>query len=62
LLIVLLIAIATCTVSMTGAQVPGRRDEAQWQPVDRGFLFVNGQYVSRPYEFQREGGARFVAS
>ena len=60
LVVVLLIASSTCAASITNAQESGRGDGIQWPSMDQGFLFVDGQYVPRPYEFRREGDAYFV--
>ena len=44
----------------TGAKESGLRDDYLSIPLDRGFLFVDGQYVPRPYIFRKESGAYFV--
>ncbi|MGI9472476.1 MAG: hypothetical protein ACR2NZ_13125 [Rubripirellula sp.] len=56
----LLMAILTCVSLTTAAQESGLQNQTYWKSVDRGFLFIDGQYVPKPYVFRREGDAYFV--
>lgn len=58
-MVVLLIATLSCAASTSEAQ-NRERDGTQWPSLDQGFLFVEGKYVPRPYEFRREGEHYFV--
>ncbi len=49
-----------CAGSAAEAQRGDLTDAGSYRSTDRGFLFVDGEYVPRPYEFRKEGDSYFV--
>lgn len=60
LLATLLIVASTSITAQSSGQHIDKRDHTKRKTANSGFLFINGKYIQRPYEFRSEYGSYWI--